>query len=178
MNTKTAPLVLRTLRPEDELSFREALREFRLEEPAWDFALGFEEALGFAEYLRRLDAVSRGEKVPAGFVPATFYVGVVDDVVVGRLSLRHELNEFLARIGGHIGYGVRPSQRARGYATEMLRQAIPLSAARGITHALITCDVDNVASRKVIERCGGVLESITCDPSVQIQKRRYWLRTA
>jgi len=173
-----APLVLRSLRADDEASFMEAVREFRSEQPAWNFALGFDEALGFSDYLRRLDAVSRGEDVPAGFVPASFYVGVVANVVVGRVSLRHELNEFLARIGGHIGFGVRPSQRRRGYATEMLQQAIPLCAARGIAHALITCDVGNVASSTVIERCGGVLESITADPDQVIQKRRYWLKTA
>ncbi len=172
------PLVLRTLGADDEASFMEALSEFRLEQPAWDFALGFDDAQGFFEYRRRLDAISRGEDIPAGFVSASFYVGVVDGVVVGRVSLRHELNDFLARIGGHIGYGVRPSLRRRGYATEMLRQALPLCAARGIAHALITCDVDNAASSKVIERCGGVLEGITADPSQAIQKRRYWLKTA
>lgn len=155
----------------------EAVREFRSDESPWDFALGFDVTRDFATYLRQLDEVARGVNVPSGLVPASFYVGVVGDVVVGRVSLRHELNEFLARVGGHIGYGVRPSQRRRGYATEMLRQAIPLAAARGITSALITCDVDNAGSRKVIEHCGGVLESITADPELVIQKRRYWLKT-
>lgn len=173
-----SPLILRSLRADDEASFLEALGEFRMEQPPWDFALGFDEARVFSAYLRQLDAGARGEDVPVGFVPASFYVGVVGDTVVGRVSLRHELNAFLAKVGGHIGYGVRPSQRGRGYATEMLRQTIPLCAARGISRALITCDVDNTASQRVIERCGGVLESVTADPELAVQKRRYWLKTA
>lgn len=56
----------------------------------------------------------------------TFLVGVVEHEIVGRLSLRHYLNDFLARIGGHIGYGVTPAHRKKGYATEMLKQALPI----------------------------------------------------
>jgi predicted acetyltransferase len=111
-------------------------------------------------------------------VPGTFLVGVVGDTIVGRLSLRHWLNDKLAAVGGHIGYGVRPSQRRRGYATEMLRRSLPLCAALGIERALVTCDVDNVGSRKVIERCGGELENITDNPEYAVQKRRYWIRTS
>lgn len=89
--------------------------------------------------------------------------------------MRHELNDFLSKVGGHIGYGVRPSQRERGYATAMLRQVIPIVAKAGIKRALITCDVGNIASMKVIERCGGVFECVTDDPSLEIQVRRYWI---
>lgn len=169
-------LELRPLRLEDERSFREALAEIRGEQPPWDFALGFDDAIGFAEYVRRHERWARGEDLPAGFVPGSFYVGVVNGLVVGRVSIRHRLNTFLERVGGHIGYGVRPSQRRRGYATEMLRQAIPLCATFGIERALLTCDVDNIGSRKVIERCGGVLENVTCDPDLKVQKRRYWIQ--
>jgi predicted acetyltransferase len=60
----------------------------------------------------------------------------------------------------------------------MLRRALPICATLGIDQALITCDVDNIASRKVIERCGGVFEAVTNDPDLEIQKRRYWVKTA
>lgn len=170
-------LELRPLRPEDEPSFLDALREFRLQTPEWDFALGYDERLPFAHYVEQLDAWSRGEQLAPGYVPGSFLVGVVAGSVVGRVSVRHQLNSYLAKIGGHIGYGVRPSQRRRGYATEMLRQSLPFCAAQGIDRALITCDVDNLASVRVIERCGGILESTTDDPELRVQKRRYWLDT-
>jgi predicted acetyltransferase len=172
------PLQLRPLQPGDENSFLEAVAEFRHEAPAWDFALGFEDSIGFTEYIRKVNGWPRGEGLPSGFVPGLFYVGVVNNVVVGRVSVRFRLNDFLSRVGGHIGYGVRPTQRQRGYATEMLRQALPLCAAQGIERALVTCDVDNVGSIKVIERCGGVLEGITSDPELQIQRRRYWINAS
>jgi predicted acetyltransferase len=173
-----ACLEFRPLRAEDERSFREAVREFQDESPPFDFALGFDASLSFPEYVRRLDDWPSGANLPAGFVPGSFYVGVVDGVVVGRLSLRHRLNEFLAKVGGHIGYGVRRSERGRGYATEMVRRSLPVCAKLGIERALITCDVDNAGSIKVIERCGGILEGVTCDPQLEIQKRRYWVKTS
>ena len=168
-------LELRMLRPEDESSFREAVEAFRRETPPFSFAFGFDGAGSFAEYASRLEGYSRGIGVPENFVPNTFLVGVVAGAIVGRLSLRHTLNEGLANIGGHIGYGVVPSQRRRGFASEMLRQAIPRCAALGIERALITCDVDNVASRRVIEGCGGIFERIIDDAESGVPKRRYWL---
>jgi predicted acetyltransferase len=171
-------LELRMLRPEDERSFSRAVEEFQRETLPWQFAFGFDDALTFSDYVDRLAGHPRGVGVPEGFVPNTFFVGVVDGVIVGRLSLRHSLNDSLARVGGHIGYGVVPSQRRQGYATEMLRQVIPICASLGISSALITCDEHNVGSRKVIETCGGIFEGmIDCQES-GIPKRRYWLPTA
>lgn len=165
------------LRTEDEWSFRRAVEEFERETPPWQFAFGFDGASAFSDYVKQLEEHSRGVGVPDNFVPNTFFVGIVDGVVVGRLSLRHTLNDFLARFGGHIGYGVVPSQRRRGYATEMLRQAIPSCASLGIERALISCDEHNVASRKVIEACGGIFERIVDCQDSGIPKRRYWLHT-
>jgi predicted acetyltransferase len=171
-------LELRMLRREDERSFRRAVEEFERETPPWQFAFGFDDAAPFSDYVDQLAGHPRGVGVPESFVPNTFFVGVVDGVIVGRLSLRHSLNDSLARVGGHIGYGVVPSQRRRGYASEMLRQAIPVCASLGIPSALITCDEHNVGSRKVVEACGGVFEgTIDCQES-GIPKRRYWLPTA
>jgi predicted acetyltransferase len=170
-------LELRTLRTEDEKSFRRAVAEFEHEIPPWQFAFGFDGASAFSEYVQQLEGHSRGIGVPVNFVPNTFFVGVVNDVIVGRLSLRHSLNDTLARVGGHIGYGVVPSQRRRGYATDMLRQAIPICASLGIARALITCDQHNVGSRKVVEACGGRFEGIIECPDSGIPKLRYWLHT-
>jgi len=174
---KKGVLELRPPKLEDERSFMEAIAEFQLESPSWEFALGFDNFSGFPDYVRGVDGWPRGENLPSGHVPGGFYVGLVDGEVIGRVSIRFRLNEFLSKIGGHIGYGVRRSQRRRGYATEMVRQALPICAGIGIERALVTCDVDNIGSIKVIERCGGVFESVTCDPGLKVQKRRYWLKT-
>lgn len=168
-------LELRQLRDTDEVAFRTAVREFEAEVPPWQFAFEFEDADSFSGYVRMLENWSRGENISERFVPNTFFVGVVDGVIVGRLSLRHRLNEHLKREGGHIGYGVVPSHRRRGYATEMLRQSLPHCARLGIAQALLTCDVDNLGSRTVIERCGGVFDRITDYPDMPVQKRHYWI---
>ncbi|HET9499323.1 MAG TPA: GNAT family N-acetyltransferase [Marmoricola sp.] len=90
---------------------------------------------------------------------------------VGRMSIRHRLNDGLLELGGHIGYDVRRSRRRRGHATAMLREALPVARRLGIGKALVTCDSDNVASRRVIEANGGVLEDQRGD------KLRFWVPT-
>jgi predicted acetyltransferase len=87
------------------------------------------------------------------------------------VSLRHALTPFLLEVAGHIGYAVRPSARRRGVATQALALTLPVAAARGIDPALITCDVTNVGSRKVIEANGGVLED------ERAGKLRFWVPT-
>jgi predicted acetyltransferase len=112
------------------------------------------------------------EDPPASFVPSTTHWWVDGDTWLGRINIRHRLNEYLRDIGGHIGYDVRPSARRRGHATAMLAAALPVAASYGIEKALITCDADNTASRKVIEANGGVLEDRRGD------KLRFWVPTA
>ena len=93
------------------------------------------------------------------------------DEYVGRMSIRHELNYWLREVGGHIGYDVRRSRRREGHATAMLAAALEIAGELGIDRALITCDDDNIGSRLVIERNGGVLED------VRKGKMRYWVAT-
>ena len=108
---------------------------------------------------------------PEGFVPATELWWVEGDDFLGRIAIRHRLTPRLLEMGGHIGYDVRPSARRRGHATEMLRQALGVARDLGIERALITCDVDNIGSRTVIERNGGILED------ERSGKLRFWAPT-
>jgi predicted acetyltransferase len=109
---------------------------------------------------------------PAGYVPATELWWVEGDEFLGRIGIRHRLTPELLEMGGHIGYDVRPSARRRGHATAMLRAALDIANEMGIEQALVTCDVDNVGSRTVIERNGGVLED------ERDGKLRFWVPTA
>ena len=174
----TSPkLELRPLRPEDEASFKNAIATFKNETPPFEFAFDFDESIPFAEYVDKLEGWPLGLGLPDNYVPNTFLVGVVEGEVVGRLSIRHHLNDFLERLGGHIGYGIIKSYRRQGYGTEMLRQALSICSSLGIKKALITCDTDNWGSRRLIEKCGGILENTTNDSQLKVQKRRYWINT-
>lgn len=77
---------------------------------------------------------------------------------LGRLAIRHRSTDQLRQAGGHVSHDVQPSYRRRGHATAMLKAALPVARTLGIRTAPITCNIDNVASRKVIEHNGGVLQ--------------------
>ena len=111
---------------------------------------------------------------PEGKVTAhTYFLFDSQENIVGSINIRHYLNEYLAKIGGHIGYGIRPSQRKKGYATKMLRLALPLAKKLGINRVLISCDKNNIGSSKTIINNGGILENEIEDNNSIIQ--RYWI---
>ena len=106
-------------------------------------------------------------------VHATYWWMVEDDTFLGAISLRHRLNDFLLRAGGHIGYGVRPSARGRGLASWALAAVLPVARARGMDRVLVTCQDTNLASARTIEGNGGVLEDIA-ETEFGLT-RRYWI---
>ncbi len=128
----------------------------------------FEDMMHYWEY-EGTDAI-RGQ----GYVPATLYFMVNDDNrIIGAAHLRHELNDDLREYGGHIGYGIRPSERRKGYATLQLKMMIDMLKVIGYTNIMLTCDDDNIGSFRTIEKNGGVLKD-----KVQNHKgmgRRYWI---
>ena len=141
----------------------------------WEYLLGYSEGMPWTEYLEILGNESTGTNLKEGRVPATFLIAENDGNLVGRTSIRHELNDFLFNFGGHIGYGVRPSYRRQGFATEILRQSLALINGLGVTEVLVTCAEDNLGSIKVIESQGGILEnSVNFEGILQ---RRYWITT-
>jgi predicted acetyltransferase len=129
---------------------------------------------GFATWLERLRRESDTSIPPeAGMVHATYWWVVEGDHYLGAITLRHVLNDFLREVGGHIGFGIRPSARRRGLARWALGAVLPRARALGLDRVLVTCDDDNVASVRTIEANGGVLEDIRRLEGGP--KRRYWI---
>ncbi len=172
MSACATDLRLRPLRVGDE---REAIAAHEeLARDGFEFLLGWRADEPWRAYEERLERTRRGLDVTQDRVPATFLVAELEAELVGRVSIRHELNAFLRDVAGHIGYGVRPRERRRGHATEMLRQALVVARAQGIDPVLVTCEQDNAASAIIIERAGGVLEDVRQAPD-GVRWRRYWL---
>jgi predicted acetyltransferase len=165
------------------LSFMAAMDELRAEgrgAPGDDTMVGREirefgatwaDPRRFEQYIRRLRDQALDALQPGGLVPSTTLWWIDGDEYLGRIAIRHRLTQELLDYGGHIGYDVRPSARRRGHATAMLARALPVAAGMGIDPALITCDEDNIGSRKVIEANGGQFED------QRGIKMRFWVPT-
>jgi len=167
-------LVLRLPQVDDEEEFLRAHHRTTPDVP--NFLHYYEEGMPFRRYVDVLERHARGEALPPGHVPSTFLFAFDGASIVGRVSIRHALNGFLLRLGGHIGYAVVPEFRRRGYATEMLRQSVEIARERfGIRPVLVTCDDDNVGSIRTIEKNGGRLENVITGPDLAKPKRRYWI---
>ena len=164
-------MILRPLEMRDEAEALAGDRELALED--WGYLLSYEPGMSWNSYLEILENERLGRDLAEGRVPATFLIAEAEGHLVGRSSIRHELNDFLFTVGGHIGYGVRPEFRRRGYATEILKQSLKLIRELGVNDVLITCDDGNIGSATVIESQGGILEN-----RVEFEgtlKRRYWI---
>ena len=163
-------LRLRQPRVDDEPEVLAAQDELAADDVAFAFR---QPDQTFAELVQAIEDHRRGRNLAPGWVESTWLLAEVDGAVVGRSSIRFELNDFLRTAGGHIGYAVRPAHRRRGYATEILRQSLVVARAGGVGRALVTCDGDNIGSATVIEANGGVLENIIDVNGVPL--RRYWI---
>lgn len=128
----------------------------------------------FPSFVEMLEGFSKGIGLKDYEVEHSTYWLVNDDGrILGVVNIRHRLNDDLLRRGGHIGYGIRPGERRKGYAGEMLRLALEIVKSMGIERALLVCNKENIASAKTIIKNGGVLESEDMDGEVIIQ--RYWI---
>lgn len=158
-------------------SFLEGLREFQAEGRYYQAEKPERLAQEFENFVQKLLGLADKAKVAPGWVAESIFWLVEKNEFVGRISIRHELNDRLLLWGGHIGYEIRPSKRGQGYGREILRLGLEKAKELGLSKVLVTCDADNTGSRKIIEHNGGQLEN---EVEVEMRgelskKRRYWI---
>ncbi len=129
----------------------------------------------YEAWVEQLETASDPATCPVGHAPALTYFGVreSDGRIVGMIDLRLELNDHLRTHGGHIGYAVRPTERGKQYATDMLKAALEIYKKRGISDLLLICSKNNAASTKVITNCGGELKDEIYSDAYQEVLQRY-----
>jgi predicted acetyltransferase len=120
----------------------------------------FENYPSYSDWLAHLKTNSDPKTVPSGWVVSSTFFGVreSDSRIIGMIDIRHELNDFLRDYGGNIGYGVRPTERQKGYASQMLTLALDYCRKLGLKKVMISCNKNNPASRNTILQAGGILE--------------------
>lgn len=129
----------------------------------------------YSNWLEMLESYSKNETCPSHLVPSDTYFLVNEyNKLLGAISIRHYLNDQLLQLSGHIGYGIRPAERRKGYATVMLKMALEKCIDMGIKQVLITCDKSNIASAKTIIANEGVLANELVEDNGNIVQR-YWI---
>lgn len=129
------------------------------------------------EYIKFCQECEDPATVPANFVRATQFLLIrkCDDRLLGMIQVRHYFNDFLEKFGGHIGYSVRPDERRKGYAKEMLKMVLPFCKEIRIEKVLITCIDGNIGSEKTILANCGKYESTIHEPNDNINLKRFWI---
>ena len=151
----------------------DAVREFHA---AGEYSVDAEQ-LGakFEELIARLVAAKDPANTPPDELPYEDFWLMDDDEWIGKLTLRSTINAKYLHAGGHIGYEIRPSKRRSGYGTVLLHMGLEKARERGLDRVLLTCDENNIASRKVIEKNGGQLENAVQVEGQTVPKMRYWI---
>ena len=164
---------LRRPRLEDKKAVIDMMEEFEKSQSAHDGGFWDPENFSYEDWLESNQNQEMGINLSEGWVPAIQLVAFSGKgQALGFLNLRLRLNNFLLEKGGHIGYSIRPSERGKGYAKETLSQGLQVAKEKNIKKALVTCSVNNPASRAVILANGGLIED------VRDGVERYWIEVA
>lgn len=141
----------------------------------WFLDKQFSTIESFEEFIRMLDQYENSNISNEYSSTTSYFVVDEDGCLVGGASLRHYLTVKGYNTWGHIGYGVRPSERGKGYATEILKLVLFEARKKHIYRVLVGAHEDNIASRRVIEKCGGIFDNIVEDRDSNKKICRYWI---
>ena len=162
-----------------DLSYADEIIKYKeeslAESPIINGSAGLDRFSSIEIWFEELKKRSCENTVPKGLVPSSTYLAVreKDNYIVGMIDIRHYLNEYLTQVGGNIGYGVRKTERNKGYAKQMLKLALEKCKELKIKKVLITCDEDNIASEKVILSANAKFEDIRNVDGEN--KKRFWI---
>ena len=162
-----------------DLSYADEIIKYKeeslAESPIINGSAGLDRFSSIEIWFEELKKRSCEDTVPKGLVPSSTYLAVreKDNYIVGMIDIRYYLNEYLTQVGGNIGYGVRKTERNKGYAKQMLKLALEKCKELKIKKVLITCDEDNIASEKVILSANAKLEDIRNVDGEN--KKRFWI---
>lgn len=175
---ETIFLAITLIRPEIHLEtdFRNTISEFRtIGEQSFTASFSRCED-NFEKYLQYIIDYENGLNLPKGYVPFTTYWLVKNgNRILGFCHLRHYLNISLSIEGGHIGYAIRPNERHKGYGTQQLNLLLTECRSLQYKQVLITCDFDNIASQKIIEKNGGIRSGEAISPRSLKKVFHYWI---
>jgi predicted acetyltransferase len=151
------------------LSFYQEWKESGEDMIPWVISKDPKDFQGMIKFL--LDS-EKDENIPENWVPCSTYWLVNDNKkVIGAVNIRHRLNDSLFNSGGHIGYGIRPSERRKGFATQLLSLSLVKAKELGLHEVLVVCDSNNIGSAKTILNNGGVPDSNFIEKNGNIIKR-------
>jgi predicted acetyltransferase len=130
------------------------------------------------DFIKKCKDYESEDTLPEGRVIATQFllIRICDNRLVGMIQVRHYFNDYLEKYAGHIGYSIRPSERRKGYAKQMLKMALQFCHEIGLEKVLITCIDGNVGSEKTILANGGVYESTIHEPNENVELKRFWIK--
>lgn len=175
--------MLKLIKPNEKYykQYKEMMDEWNMEGSRiapWPLHLKYHTEEYFKEMLFRVKEVEKGENLGEYASSTTYWL--YDDennTLVGASNLRHYLTEDGLKLWGHIGYGIRPSERKKGYATRLLKMTMVEAKEKNIDKVLLGAYKGNIGSWKVMEKCGGKFENIVIEEETGLPVKRYWIDT-
>lgn len=159
--------------------YNEMMKEWRdsnTQVAPWFLDKTFSTIEEFADFIQMLDQTELGNQDKRFSSSTSYFVVDEDDRLIGAASLRHYLTVEGINTWGHIGYGVRPSERRKGYGAEILKLTLEEAKKKKIYKTLVCAHKSNIASCKIIEKCNGILENVVNDPdNINEIINRYWI---